>query len=232
MKVYMCMYTYTEICLKDYSVEYQMHQKIPFLKLHFKVEVPKSQCTQFKFCQKPTAKFTLLPTVIFLLRYSKIHDFDDQCNKRFLSPSTFMSYEIWNILTKREKLMFIFSVYTKAFNSNCDNCLNWEKEKLSICKSHFLYIDSIREHQAGLQVSTLLHCLTLSSAYCEVRFAQCLWDKSVATKRKPASEKPGIVEEEGVLFVFTDLEDDLILIENIFINVLGSFQDMVCLGTP
>lgn len=54
----------------------------------------------------------------------------------------------------------------------------------------------------------------------------------MATKRKPASEKPGIVEEEGVLFVFTDLEDDLILIENIFINVLGSFQDMVCLGTP
>lgn len=51
-------------------------------------------------------------------------------------------------------------------------------------------------------------------------------------KGKAATKKPGIVEEEDVLFVFTDLEDDLILIENIFINVLGSFQDMVCLGTP
>lgn len=51
-------------------------------------------------------------------------------------------------------------------------------------------------------------------------------------KGKPATKKSGIVEEEDVLFVFTDFEDDLILIENIFINVLGSFQDMVCLGTP
>lgn len=49
---------------------------------------------------------------------------------------------------------------------------------------------------------------------------------------KPATEKPDIVEEEDVLFVFTDLEDDLILIENICVNVLGSLQDLVCLGIP
>lgn len=46
--------------------------------------------------------------------------------------------------------------------------------------------------------------------------------------------KPGIVEEDVVLFVFADLEDDLILIEieNICINVLGSLRDLVCLATP